>query len=74
MNKEKMNQALSMLDDDVIADALEGKKRSTGGVTRRKLMVTLIAATLAVTQSFLAKPDSLLRLTISEADMHPSEI
>ena len=48
MNKEKMNQALSMLDDDVIADALEGKKRSTGGVTRRKLMVTLIAATLAV--------------------------
>ena len=48
MNKEKMNSALSLLDDDVIADALEGKKRSTGGVPRRKLMVTLIAATLAV--------------------------
>ena len=48
MNKEKMNQALSMLDDDVIADALEGKKQSRAGVNRRKLMVTLIAATLAV--------------------------
>ena len=48
MNKEKMNQAIGMLDEDVIADALEGKKRSTGGVTRRKLTVALIAATLAV--------------------------
>ena len=48
MNKEKMNQAIGMLDEDVIADALEGKKKSTGGVTRRKLTVALIAATLAV--------------------------
>ena len=47
MNKEKMNQAIGMLDDDVIADALEGKK-TAGGVTRRKLAVALIAATLAV--------------------------
>lgn len=48
MNKEKMNRAIGMLDEDVIADALEGKKRSTAGVTRRKLTVALIAATLAV--------------------------
>ena len=48
MNKEKMNQAIGMLDDDVLADALEGKKKHTGGVTRRKLAVALIAATLAV--------------------------
>ncbi len=48
MNKEKMNQAIGMLDEDVIADALEPKKRSGGGVTRRKLTVALIAATLAV--------------------------
>ncbi len=47
MNKEKMNQAIGMLDEDVIADALEGKK-TAGGVTRRKLTVALIAATLAV--------------------------
>lgn len=48
MNKEKMNQAIGMLDEDVLADALEGKKKSTGGVTRRKLAIMLIAATLAV--------------------------
>ena len=48
MNKEKMNQAIGMLDEDVIADALEGKKKTVGGVTRRKLAVALIAATLAV--------------------------
>ncbi len=48
MNKEKMNQAIGMLDEDVIADALEGKKSGTRGVTRRKLTVALIAATLAV--------------------------
>lgn len=49
MKNTEMNRALGMLDDDVIADALEGKK--SGGavvVSRRKFMTALIAATLAL--------------------------
>lgn len=49
MKKEEMNKIIGMLDDDVIADAL-GEKRaaSKGSLNRRKLVTTLIAATLAV--------------------------
>ncbi|MBQ4139834.1 MAG: hypothetical protein IJD70_00715 [Clostridia bacterium] len=49
MKKEEMNRILGMLDDDVIADAL-GEKKTAGkvGVSRRKFMTALIAATLAV--------------------------
>ncbi len=47
MKKEEMNKIIGMLDDDVIADALEGKK--TGGRSvSRKFVTALIAATLAV--------------------------
>lgn len=47
MKNEKMNEALGMLDEDIIADALEGK-RSGVALSRRKLMTALIAATLAM--------------------------
>ncbi len=45
MKNEKINKALGMLDDDVIADALEGKRSSFGG---RRIVTALIAASLAV--------------------------
>lgn len=48
MKNEKMNKALGMLDDDVIADALEGKRAGGIVVSRRKFMTALIAATLAI--------------------------
>lgn len=49
MKKEEMNRIIGMLDEDVIADAL-GEKKAVGkaSVSRRKLAVTLIAATLAI--------------------------
>ncbi len=45
MKNEKINKALGMLDDDVLADALEGKRGSFGG---RRVVTALIAAALAV--------------------------
>lgn len=45
MKNEKINKALGMLDDDVIADALEEKRGSFGG---RRVVTALIAAALAV--------------------------
>lgn len=48
MKNEKMNKALGMLDEDIIADALEGKRSGGVVISRRKLMTALIAATLAV--------------------------
>ncbi len=47
MKKEEMNRALGMLDEDVIADALE-EKRSGGRTVSRKFVTALIAAALAV--------------------------
>ncbi len=44
-----MNKIIGMLDEDVIADALCGKKTAAKtGVSRRKFVTALIAATLAV--------------------------
>ncbi len=48
MKNEKINAALGMLDDDVIADALEEKKSGGIVVSRRRFMTALIAATLAL--------------------------
>lgn len=48
MKNEKMNKALGMLDDDVVADALEGKRAGGIVLSRRRFMTVLIAATLAI--------------------------
>lgn len=48
MKNEKMNKVLGMLDEDVIADVIEGKRSTSAVLSRRKLMTALIAAALAV--------------------------
>ncbi len=48
MIKEEMNKAISMLDEDVVADALEGAKTAPKGASKRRFVTAIIAATLAL--------------------------
>ncbi len=48
MKKEEMNKVITMLDDDVIADALEGSQSASRPARRRGIFTAMIAAVLAV--------------------------